>query len=269
MKIGVVCGPLVLKNDFPAMCQWLAENGFEAVDMRSVDWAEKATIEGAGLAVGSFSAPSLGRALVAAEDKRREAVAAAKEQLQQAVSQITHPAQLEDPALQQHLQQIANQPPPQDPQLATIFKALPVDEEPLVAGIRAYELGLAVSAASYGKHGPEWQQGLTNEYLAMRQAAGIVTLAEAQQAEQSAAETASSIEAKAQETELQIAQIRADAEKEKVKMTQEGSLQKELVKAGAPPGAQFPETTAPPTLDGADQNVPGVTGDRALPGIPN
>jgi len=84
MKIGVVCGPLVLKNDFPAMCQWLAENGFDAVDMRSVDPAEKATIEGAGLAVGSFSGPPLSRALAADEGKRREAVAAAKEQIQQA-----------------------------------------------------------------------------------------------------------------------------------------------------------------------------------------
>ena len=63
MKIGVVCGPLMLKNDLPAMCRWLAENGFDAVDMRTVDPEEKATIEAAGLQVGSFSAPSLGKTL--------------------------------------------------------------------------------------------------------------------------------------------------------------------------------------------------------------
>lgn len=84
MKIGVVCGPLMLKNDFPAMCQWLAENGFDAVDMRAVDADEKARIEGAGLSVGSFSAPSLGKTLDADEGKRKEAVEALKAEIKQA-----------------------------------------------------------------------------------------------------------------------------------------------------------------------------------------
>ena len=44
MKIGVVTGPLLLKQDFAGLCQWLAENGFDAIDMRSVDADEKATV---------------------------------------------------------------------------------------------------------------------------------------------------------------------------------------------------------------------------------
>ena len=84
MKIGVVCGPLLLKNDFPAMCQWLGENGFDTVDMRSVDAEEKATIEKAGLAVGSFMAPSLGKTLDADEGKRKEAAEATKSEIKQA-----------------------------------------------------------------------------------------------------------------------------------------------------------------------------------------
>ncbi len=84
MKIGVVCGPLMLKEDMPGMCQWLAENGFDAVDMRGAGAEEKATIEGAGLQVGSFMAPSLGATLDADEGKRKDAVAATKAEIQQA-----------------------------------------------------------------------------------------------------------------------------------------------------------------------------------------
>ena len=80
----------------------------------------------------------------------------------------------------------------------------------------------------------------------------------AQQAEQQAVENESSLAAQAQENELQMTQIRANAEIEKVKITQEGGLQKELTKAGAQPGSQFPETVAPPTLEGAGPSLPGI-----------
>ena len=74
MKIGVVTGPLLLKQDFAGLCQWLAENGFDAIDMRSVDADEKATVEGAGLQVGTFSARGLGGTLDADEGTRRQAL---------------------------------------------------------------------------------------------------------------------------------------------------------------------------------------------------
>ncbi|MEW6357488.1 MAG: sugar phosphate isomerase/epimerase [Planctomycetota bacterium] len=84
MKLSVCCGPLTLKQDFPGMCQWLAANGFDAVDMTSVDAGQKKTIEQAGLSVGSFSAPSLGKTLDADETKRKEGVAALKGEIKQA-----------------------------------------------------------------------------------------------------------------------------------------------------------------------------------------
>lgn len=84
MKIGVVTGPLVMKQDFEGMCRWLADNGFDAVDMRSISAEEKATIEGAGLQVGTFNAPSLGKTLTADADARAQAVAALKDELKQA-----------------------------------------------------------------------------------------------------------------------------------------------------------------------------------------
>jgi len=84
MKIGVVCGPLSLKDDFAGMVKWLAENGFDAVDMTAVDAEQKATIEGAGLSVGSFSVSALTGTLHEDEAKRQEAVQAMEAELRQA-----------------------------------------------------------------------------------------------------------------------------------------------------------------------------------------
>ena len=192
-------------------------------------------------------------------------------QMQQAVAEVGEDA-LQDPEVMAQLQQIEQQPPPIDQVLGSMFVALPVDEEPQVAAVRAYELGLAIASASYSKFSAEWQNGLVSQYMAMRQAAGIQTIAEGQQAEQQAVEDQSSVAAQEQANELQMTQIRADAEIKKVEITQQGGLQKELTKAGAQPGSTFPETVAPPTLGGGGtqvQEVPGVTGERFLPGLPN
>ncbi len=208
------------------------------------------------------------------DEARAEALAShqaeVQQQLQQAVAQVGEEG-LQDPEIMAQLQQIEQQPPPPDQVIGSMFTALPVDEEPPIAAVRAYELGLAIASATYGKFTAEWQNGLVSEYLTMRQAAGIQTIAEAQQAEQQAVENESSIQAQAQANELKMTQIRADAEIQKVQKTQEGGLQRELVKTGASPGSQFPETVAPPTLDGggAPDQIPGVTGERELIGIPN
>ena len=194
-----------------------------------------------------------------------------EQELEEATSQLDE-EQMADPQVLEQLQEIQQRPPPPDGVLATIFVNLPTDEEPQVAATRAYELGLAVASASYARFGTEWQSGLINEYLTMRQAAGIQTIAEGQAAQEAEVENASSLAAKEQENELQMTQIRAQAEIEKVRITQEGGLQKELTKAGETPGSQFPETVAPPTLDGGggvEGEIPGVTGERVLPGIPN
>jgi hypothetical protein len=77
------------------------------------------------------------------------------------------------------------QPVMADPLIAAaegIFTALPVDDEPDVAVLRHQELSRAVSSMETMGHPPGWQQGLVQVYMRCRQAAGIVTIPEQQQA---------------------------------------------------------------------------------------
>lgn len=207
-------------------------------------------------------------------DQRTEVLVAHSQQLEQQMQALAQqigpgaaPEQVQQ--VQAQMEQIAATPPPPDPVLAQIFRPLPVDEEPEVAMVRAYELGLSISSSVFSRWSDAWQQGIVTEYLRMRQAAGIVTIAEQAEAQQQAVSDQATLEAQQQQADLQEAQIKAGAEVEKVQITQQGSLQKELVKAGAQPGSVFPETIAPPTLQGSEQTVPGVTGERSLPGLPN
>ena len=73
MKIGVRCNPLVLKEDFKGLVEWLAENGFDAVDLMSPDPDAKAACDAAGIGVGSFDAPSLRHILTDDEEARSKA----------------------------------------------------------------------------------------------------------------------------------------------------------------------------------------------------
>lgn len=82
-----------------------------------------------------------------------------------------------------------------------LFASLPIDMEPLNARVRHEELSAAMAGARFAKHPGEWQQGLIEAYESARQAAGIQTLAEQQQAQQQA----------------QQAQQQAEAEKERQK----------------------------------------------------
>jgi hypothetical protein len=70
-----------------------------------------------------------------------------------------------------------------DPVLGAIWARLPVDEQPNVATIRLYELGRAMAGTRYLRWPPPWRQGFDTEYLAMRQAAGVSTVAEQQAAQ--------------------------------------------------------------------------------------
>lgn len=80
------------------------------------------------------------------------------------------------------------QPPPPDPVVSGIFAPRDCDEEPDVAKIRLYELGRAMATSKFNRWPQAWQDGLTAEYLRMRQAAGVQTVAEQAQAQQQAAE---------------------------------------------------------------------------------
>lgn len=96
------------------------------------------------------------------------------------------------------------QPPPPSP----VFAPLPVDDEPTVARLRAYELGRAVAASSPQQFGPEWQQELLRAYQGARVAAGIQTIAEQQAAQAQAMQQQA---AQKQQQEAQRAQERVQA----------------------------------------------------------
>jgi hypothetical protein len=104
-----------------------------------------------------------------------------------------------DPASGQPLPPLP--PPPSPIQLAgqSVFKALPVDVDPQRALVRYRELAHAMEGARFDRQPPEWQAVLIAESERMRQAAGVVTLAEQQQAaamqqQQQAAQKAAELE---------------------------------------------------------------------------
>ena len=192
---------------------------------------------------------------------RQQALAEHAEQVQQAQAQLEEataqaqelgPQEGEQPELQgqlAELQQTVDSPPPPDETLVEIFTPLPIDEEPENAALRTWELGLSVAGSKFAQHPPAWREGLADEYMRMRQAAGIVTLAEQQAAAESAEQSQSDLQGQMDAADIQEAEIKAGAEVEKVKITQEGSMQKEMLKAGIPLGSQLPPTVAPPAID--------------------
>lgn len=77
-------------------------------------------------------------------------------------------------------------PPPPDPTLASIFAPLPPDELQDVATIRLAELKRFMASTRYSRWAPEWRLGVDQEFQHMKMAAGVLTIAEQQQAAQQA-----------------------------------------------------------------------------------
>jgi hypothetical protein len=117
-------------------------------------------------------------------------------------------------------------PPPPDP--ANPFKRLPHHLEQDVARKRHDELKRAMATADFAKHPPEWQQLFVGEYEAMRQAAGVATVAEQQQAQAQQAQAQQQAEAAktppppdpAQEQAARQAEMEAQAQQKQVEMEQ-------------------------------------------------
>jgi hypothetical protein len=122
--------------------------------------------------------------------------------------------------------------PGEDPLLAQMLNTLPPDIDPENAALRTYEFGKAISSSSFGSHPPEWQQGLLNAYQLSRQAAGITTIEEQQQAQQQQ-EQAQQQEIQAQqqaaqtqqETKLQEALIKSESEERKTQIAANAKAQ--------------------------------------------
>jgi hypothetical protein len=72
-------------------------------------------------------------------------------------------------------------PPPPKP---TPFDRLPIDLEPMAAKIRHRQLARTMASTRFANFSPVWKQTLLDEYIAMKNAAGIMTVPEVQQAQQ-------------------------------------------------------------------------------------
>ena len=122
--------------------------------------------------------------------------------------------------------------PGEDPILAQMLNTLPPDIEPENAALRTYEFGKAISSTKFSLHPPEWQEGLLNVYQQSRQAAGVLTIEEQQQAAQ-AEQEAQQQEIQAQqdaaqtqqETKLQEATIKAESEERKTEIAANAKAQ--------------------------------------------
>lgn len=71
-----------------------------------------------------------------------------------------------------------------DPAAAAIWGPTVADDSPMVAAIRYYEIERLISSTDYTRHPPPWRAAVDAEYLRMRHAAGILTVAEQQAAAQ-------------------------------------------------------------------------------------
>lgn len=78
---------------------------------------------------------------------------------------------------------VTQQPAP-DPVLGKIWAPVLVDEDRMVAFVRAHELGRLLAGTKYQRQLPEWRAPVDAEYDRMRHAAGLQTVAEEQAAQQ-------------------------------------------------------------------------------------
>jgi len=122
--------------------------------------------------------------------------------------------------------------------LSGIFKVRAIDEDPSVAMVRAYELGRSIAGVKFTQWQPQWQAVLEAAYHHARQAAGIVTLAEQQQAAQAQAAQAlqpdqikQQMEGQRQQSETERANIKAGSELQKTEMQTEAEQAKTKIHA--------------------------------------
>jgi len=107
-------------------------------------------------------------------------------------------------------------PDPVTQRAASCFAPIPADEEPQVAQTRWYELSRVMATTAYESADPRWRAGLEQAYRAARQAAGVTTLAEQQQAQaqqQQAQQQAQQAEAQAKTAYAEQATAEAEAQR--------------------------------------------------------
>lgn len=126
-------------------------------------------------------------------------------------------------------------PPPDPVALAArqIFAVLPTDQVQQVAQLRHMELAHAVAEIEFYDHPPAWKQALLQAYEQCRQAAGIVTVAEQQKAQQDAQQEANERQQKQAEAQsymedkkIQSEVAKADLDLKKTAMMDQFAQQK-------------------------------------------
>lgn len=112
-----------------------------------------------------------------------------------------------------------------------VFTMLPCDEEQAVAMLRHMELTEAVAEVEFYNHPPAWTQALMQAYMQARQASGVQTIAEQQQA--AAAQQQAQAQAQQQQAEGQAQEKQADraAASEQQASKQEFELQREALRS--------------------------------------
>lgn len=114
-----------------------------------------------------------------------------------------------------------------DPILGKIFHPLPCDDDPRVAMTRVAELERAMASARLEKFPTAWNQGLAMAYLTARQNAGIVTVAQQQQA----AAQAQAGQQQANQAKVASDQIKAHAEIQKANIDSATTLAEAKLRA--------------------------------------
>jgi hypothetical protein len=114
------------------------------------------------------------------------------------------------------------EPPPLPPDPMTMaaarfFAPRPTDDDPFVARVRYDELGKSMQSTSFSQHPEPWQQPFVAEYLRMRMAAGVQTVADQQRAMQEQAAQQQQQVATEQESKL------AEADKDRAVAADERS----------------------------------------------
>ena len=122
-------------------------------------------------------------------------------------------------------------PAPPDPVLSTIFQPLPCDEEPPVAQLRLAEISRVLASTRFEKFPLPWQQGLVMAYQQAKQASGMMTVREQQQAQaqagqgqQQAQVQAAQLRAQAEGAKAQREQVRTQAEMQRVQLQSQSDL---------------------------------------------
>ena len=147
-----------------------------------------------------------------------------------------------DPMGQPMVDPMTGQPMMTDPvaqAAARVFEQLPVDDEQMVATLQHQELAEAVAELDLYAHPPAWKQALVQRYLYARQAAGIQTVMEQQQA--AAQQQQAQQQAQQQQAESERAEKDNDRahEERRESAKEEAAMQREQMKmaaqsAGAP-----------------------------------